>query len=74
MVFISDEQCVLCSQEVCWKCIFQRSGDPNFKNFLLSALLTQQTVKKLNFWKKTAVEKSAWIKAWLLPFIYKAIQ
>ena len=36
---------------------------PSFQNFPLSALLTQQTLKKLNFWEKTAVEKSAWIKA-----------
>ena len=34
--------------------MFQQSGDPN--------LPTQQTVKKL--WEKTAVDKSAWIKAW----------
>ena len=26
---------------------------------------TKQTVKKLNLWRKTAVEKSAWIKVWL---------
>ena len=44
--------------------IFQRSGDPNFKNFPLSALLILQTVKKLNLCEKTAVEKKVWIKAW----------
>ena len=43
------------SQKVCWKCIFLRPGDPN--------LLTHQTVKKLNLWEKTAIDKSAWIKA-----------
>ena len=31
MVFISHGQDVLWSQEVCWKCIFQGSGDPNIK-------------------------------------------
>ena len=34
---------------------FLRPGDPN--------LLTQQTVKKLNLYEKTARDKSAWIKA-----------
>ena len=63
IVFISDEQCVLWSQKVYWKCLFQRSGDPNFKKVSLSVLLTQQTVKKFNLWEKLAVEKSAWIKA-----------
>ena len=63
MMFVIDEQCVLCSQKACQKCILQESGDPVFKIFPLSALLTQQTLKKLNFWEKTAVEKSAWIKA-----------
>ena len=33
------------------------------KNFPLSTLLIQQALKKLNIWGKTAVEKSAWIKA-----------
>ena len=42
------------------KCIFQGSGEPNFK------LMTKQTVKKLNIWEKTAVDKSAWIKAWYI--------
>ena len=55
MMFIRDE--------VFHKGIFQQSGDPNFKNFPLSALLTQQTLKKLNLWEKAAVEKIAWIKA-----------
>ena len=31
MVFISHDQDVSWSQKVCWKCIFQRSGDPNVK-------------------------------------------
>ena len=31
MVFISHGQDVLWSQKVCWKCIFQGSGDPNVK-------------------------------------------
>ena len=35
------------------KCIFQQSGDPS--DFANS--------KKLNFWEKTAVDKSAWIRA-----------
>ena len=64
MMFISNEHCLLCSQKVCQKYIFQQSGDPNFKNFPLSVLLAQQTLKKLKLWEKTAVEKSAWIKAW----------
>ena len=51
---------MLWSQEVCWKCIFLRPGDPN--------LLTQQTVKKLNLYEKTARDKSAWIKAWIGTF------
>ena len=29
MVFISDGQHILYSQNVCRKCIFQQSGDPN---------------------------------------------
>ena len=29
MVFISDGQCMLWSQKVCWKCIFQWYGDPD---------------------------------------------
>ena len=59
-VFISVGQCMLWSQKVCWKCIFLRPGDPN--------LLTHQTVKKLNLWEKTAIDKSAWIKAWTGTF------
>ena len=51
------------SQKMCRKCIFQQSGDANFKHFPLGVLLTQQTLKKLNIWEKTALEKSAWIKA-----------
>ena len=35
----------------------------NFTTCHLSALMTQQTVKKLNLWKKVAVQKSAWITA-----------
>ena len=31
MEFISNEQCVVWSQKMCWKCIFQQSEDPNFK-------------------------------------------
>ena len=30
-MFISHGQDVLWSQKVCWKCIFQGSGDPNVK-------------------------------------------
>ena len=37
VVFISDGQCVLWSQNVCRKYSFQRSAKPNFKNFLLGA-------------------------------------
>ena len=29
--------------------------------------LTEQTVKKLNLWRKTAADKSPWIKTWNLP-------
>ena len=55
MVYMSDEQHVLCSQKVwCQKCIFQGSRYPN--------LLTLP-VKKLSLLEKTAVDKSAWIKA-----------
>ena len=36
------------------------------KKIPLGALLTQQKIRKLNLWEKTAVEKSAWIKACLL--------
>ena len=39
------------------KCIFQGFGEPSSK------ILAKQTVKKLNLWEKTAVDKSAWIKA-----------
>ena len=31
MVFYNHGQDVLWSQKVCWKCIFQGSGDPNVK-------------------------------------------
>ena len=43
---------------VIWRSIFQ--------NCPLGALITQQTVKKLNLLGKTEVEKSAWIKAYSL--------
>ena len=66
MMFISNEHCLLCSQKVCQKYIFQQSGDPNFKNFPLSVLLTQQTLKKLKLWEKTAVEKKRLV---LTPYI-----
>ena len=72
MVFISDEQFVRWSQKVYQKCLFQRSGDQNFKKIPLGALLTQQKVRKLNLWEKTAVEKSAWIKA-CLPYPWKSL-
>ena len=35
----------------CWKCIFQRSGEPNFK------ILTKQTVKKLNLREKSVIRQ-----------------
>ena len=37
MVFISHGQDVLRSQKVCWKCIFQGSGDPNVKTSFFTA-------------------------------------
>ena len=47
------------------KCIFQwSSGDLNFKNpHGYHELSNNQTVKKLNLQRKTALDKSAWIKA-----------
>ena len=33
MVFISDEQCVYQEKKVYQKCLFQQSGDQNFKKF-----------------------------------------
>ena len=63
MVFVSDEQCVIWSQKMCPIWVFHRSGGSNLKDVPLGVLLTQQTLKKLNFWEKTAVEKSAWINA-----------
>ena len=42
------------------------SGDLNFKNpHRDSELSNKQTVKKLTLWEKRAVDKSAWIKAWV---------
>ena len=46
----------------------------NFKNFPFSVYhaattrshWTKKTVQKLNLWGKTAVDKSAWIKTWLV--------
>lgn len=57
--------------------IFQRSGDPNFKNFPLSALLILQTVKKLNLWEKMIWEEtkmSLWGPFWhiLLTFWWRS--
>ena len=60
-----------CSQKEWRKCIFQQSGDLSFKMFSFAVHLgdtswrqwTKQTVKKLNLWGETAVDKSAWIKA-----------
>ena len=53
------------------KCIFEQSPDLNFKNFSFGVYhgasqshWTNQTLKELNLWGKTAVDKSAWIKAW----------
>ena len=37
MVLISHGEDVLWSQKVCWKCIFQGSGDPNVKIFPFTA-------------------------------------
>ena len=53
-------------------CISQQSADLNFKNVPFcvyhwgtpwSHWIKKETVKKLNLWGKTAVGKSAWIKA-----------
>ena len=49
------------------KCIFQWSGDLNFKNPPGDhELSNNKKVKKLNLWRKTAVNKSTWIKAWYI--------
>ena len=42
------------------------------KKIPLGALMTQQKVRKLNLWEKTAVEKSARIKA-CLPYPWKSL-
>ena len=53
-----------CSQKECQKCIFQQYGDLTFKHpHKDSEVSNNQTVKKLNLWEKTAVDKNAWIKA-----------
>ena len=56
------------------KCILQQSTDLNSKRLPLGlhhganprSHWTNQTVKKLNLWGKTAVDRGAWIKAWVL--------
>ena len=61
-----------CSQKECRKCIFRQSRDTNFifSPFAIHLRNTswrhwiKQAVKKVNLWKGTAVEKSAWRKAW----------
>ena len=61
-----------CSQKECQKCIFRQSRDTNFifSPFAIHLRNTswrhwiKQAVKKVNLWKGTAVEKSAWRKAW----------
>ena len=53
-----------CSQKECQKCIFQQYGDLTFKHpHKDSEVSNNQTVKKLNLWEKTAVDKNARIKA-----------
>ena len=54
------------------KFIFQQSEDLNLEGFFFSVYQgatpqnqwTKKTVKKLNLWGKTAVDKINWIKAW----------
>ena len=74
MVFISDEQFV--SKIEVKKCIrnaFSSDLETKIsKKIPLGALMTQQKVRKLNLWEKTAVEKSAWIKA-CLPYPWKSL-
>ena len=61
------------SQRERWKQIFQQYGDLKLKKFCFGAhlgsnsrrYLFKQRVKKLNLWRRTAVDKSAWIKAFL---------
>ena len=52
------------------KCIFQRSGGLHLKNLHGdNELSNKQTVKKMNLWRKTSVDKSAWIKpAYMIDF------
>ena len=60
-----------CGQKESWKYIFQRIGGLSFKTFYFGThhvgtswrQWTKQIVKKLNFWGKTAADKSAWVKA-----------
>ena len=61
------------------KCIFQQSGDLNLKHFPFGVYhgamswshWAKQTLKKLNLWRKTAVDKSAWIKTCLYKHLIK---
>ena len=58
------------------KCIFKWSGDLNFKNpHRDNELNSNQTVKKLNLWRKTAwiKDKSASIKAWKVMYIWECV-
>ena len=71
MVCISYGQDVLWSQKVCWKCIFQGSGDPNVKistftahHGVTSGDTDLANSKETQSREKTAVDKRSWIKAW----------
>ena len=71
-MFIKNIQAMLLLSEKVPEIIFQRSGELNFKNFPTcvhyggaSRRCTKHTVKKLNLWGKMAVDKSAWMKAWV---------
>ena len=66
-----------CSQQECRKCIFWQSADLNFKKKFIHCLplgiphedCELRKLKKLNLLGKTAIDESAWIKAYLLKKI-----
>ena len=53
----------------CWKCIFQGSGDPIGDHHGGISPDTDLTNSKETLWEKTALDKSAWIKAYINIFI-----
>ena len=69
----------LCSQRELWKPIFQQYGDLKLKKYHFGAHLGstswrqsfEETVKKLNLWRRTTVDKSAYIKAWIYFSVFR---